>query len=239
MLLQALGFKGRCTLTTSQSISISSRKEDGSKTGASSETSESGGNLWDRVIAGEEISIQDLMGITSLSAQMESEHDATSSCDSERRGRDLGGSLSELGAGDYHRSEDAAGCAGGGVSSDCLDCQPFFSSVNRRRNMSQNVGQALLAMLENDVLTTFGPPILEFLQQVKQSPDPINQAGQFAKLTGGLIAALPKAEIVLAQQISGILITRLNSLLAKAQAQANLDAAKPVPAATSAPTNVA
>jgi hypothetical protein len=94
-------------------------------------------------------------------------------------------------------------------------------------------GKALLQMLETDVLENFGPPILEYLQSIHANPDPIKTAGNFAKLTGGLIAAVPAAEIELAQQISGVLITKLQSLMSKATTAVNAQATA-TPASTPA-----
>lgn len=99
--------------------------------------------------------------------------------------------------------------------------------------MSSSQGQVILDMLKSDVLTSLGTPLLEFLTAVQKSPDPINQAAQFTKLTGSIIAALPSLELQVIQQITGILMVKLQSLMTQAQAAANL--AKPVPASPTVP----
>lgn len=96
--------------------------------------------------------------------------------------------------------------------------------------MSTNQGQVILDMLKSDVLVALGQPLLEFLTSIQKSPDPINQAAQFTKLTGSIIAALPSLELQVVQQLTGVLMVKLQSLMTQAQSAANLaNAAAPTP----------
>jgi hypothetical protein len=85
--------------------------------------------------------------------------------------------------------------------------------------MATTTGQAILAVLESDVLTVAGGPLLTFLQNVQKNPDPINTAAQWVQLTGALIGAAPTLEVTIIQQTAATLQTKLQALItAKQQA---------------------
>ncbi len=86
--------------------------------------------------------------------------------------------------------------------------------------MATSTGQAILAVLESDLLTTAGGPILAFLESIKANPTPLNEAAQWIALQGALVGALPGLEQTLATQIIGALQAKLAAKIAEAQAAA-------------------
>lgn len=88
--------------------------------------------------------------------------------------------------------------------------------------MSISTGQAILAVLESDLLTTAGEPILAFLTSLKANPTPLNAAAQWVALQGALVGALPGLEQTLATQIIGALQAKLVAAISAAE-----QAAKP------------
>jgi hypothetical protein len=83
-----------------------------------------------------------------------------------------------------------------------------------------STGQQILAVLELDLLTTAGSPVLTFLQAVAKSPNTLGYAAALIQLQGNLIGALPTFEATLAQQISTSLTNKLQAAIAKAEAEA-------------------
>ncbi len=84
--------------------------------------------------------------------------------------------------------------------------------------MSTSTGQAILAVLESDLLTTAGEPLLAFLTSIKTNPSPLNVAAQWIALQGALVGALPGLESTLASQIIGALQAKLQAAITAAQA---------------------
>jgi hypothetical protein len=87
--------------------------------------------------------------------------------------------------------------------------------------MSTSTGQAIVAVLESDILTAAGQPLLTFLQNVKTNPDPLNEAAQWIQLTGALVGSLPGLEVTVIQQLATTLQTKLAALIAAKQASAS------------------
>lgn len=82
---------------------------------------------------------------------------------------------------------------------------------------NSSVGQQLLALVENDALTAFGPPLLAFLSAVEAAQgDKIKQAAAFVKLQGDAVAAAPAALGGLESQLAALLATKIQALIAKA-----------------------
>ncbi len=86
--------------------------------------------------------------------------------------------------------------------------------------MSTSTGQAILAVLESDLLTSAGEPLLAFLTSIKANPSPLNAAAQWIALQGALIGALPNLETTLIAQIVGALQVKLQAAITAAQAAA-------------------
>jgi Transglycosylase SLT domain len=85
---------------------------------------------------------------------------------------------------------------------------------------NQSVGQAILAVLESDLLTAAGGPLLAFLQSTKANPSPMNFAAQWVALQGAVVGQLPSFEATVAQQIITVLQTKLQAAITAAQAAA-------------------
>jgi hypothetical protein len=77
---------------------------------------------------------------------------------------------------------------------------------------TQNVGQQILGLLENDLLLAAGPSIMTFLTNVEKNP--AGEPGYWIQLTGALIAEAPQLELQVIQQIVGALQTKLAAKLA-------------------------
>jgi hypothetical protein len=86
--------------------------------------------------------------------------------------------------------------------------------------MSTSTGQAILAVLESDLLTAAGGPLLTFLTNVKANPTPINEAAQWIQLQGALVGAAPALEETVVVQAITALTAKLTALMAAAQAKA-------------------
>lgn len=86
--------------------------------------------------------------------------------------------------------------------------------------MSTSTGQAILAVLESDLLTSAGEPLLAFLTSTKANPSPLNVAAQWIALQGALIGALPGLESTIATQIIAALQAKLQSAITAAEAAA-------------------
>lgn len=86
--------------------------------------------------------------------------------------------------------------------------------------MSTSTGQAILAVLESDLLTSAGEPLLAFLTSIKTNPSPLNVAAQWIALQGALVGALPGLEQTLATQIIGALQAKLQAAITAAEAAA-------------------
>jgi len=81
------------------------------------------------------------------------------------------------------------------------------------------LGQALLAVIETDLLTTLGQPLITFLSNVGAAGgDPLKLAAAWAGFQGALLGTLPSLEITLSQQISAALIAKVQAAIAKAEA---------------------
>ena len=86
--------------------------------------------------------------------------------------------------------------------------------------MATTTGQAILAILESDVLTTEGTPILTFLTAFGAAAgDPLKITAAWIQLQGALIGGLPGVETALAQQIAQALQAKLVAAIAAAQAK--------------------
>jgi hypothetical protein len=85
---------------------------------------------------------------------------------------------------------------------------------------NQSVGQAILAVLESDLLTAAGGPLLAFLQSTKANPSPMNFAAQWVALQGAVVGQLPSFEATVAQQIITVLQAKLQAAITAAQAAA-------------------
>lgn len=87
--------------------------------------------------------------------------------------------------------------------------------------MSVSTGQALLAIIESDILTSAGGPLLQFLQKVQANPTPLNTAAQWIALQGALVGSLPTMETTLAAQILGALQAKLEAAITAAEVAAS------------------
>jgi hypothetical protein len=88
--------------------------------------------------------------------------------------------------------------------------------------MSVSTGQAFLAVIESDILTAAGSPLLAFLTEFGAAGgDPIKITLAWVKLQGGLIGGLPGVEVALAQQIATALQAKLVAAINSIQAKVN------------------
>lgn len=94
------------------------------------------------------------------------------------------------------------------------------SRGDEEMSTTTTTGQAILAVLESDLLTSGGIPLLAFLTTVKANPDPINQIAAWVKLKGDLVGAVPGLEQTVIGQLDSIIIGKLSGLIQKAQAAA-------------------
>jgi aryl-alcohol dehydrogenase-like predicted oxidoreductase len=86
--------------------------------------------------------------------------------------------------------------------------------------MSVSTGQGILAIIESDVLTAAGSPLLAFLTEFGAAGgDPVKIALAWVKLQGGLIGGLPGVEVALAQQIASALQAKLTAAIQAIQAK--------------------
>lgn len=86
--------------------------------------------------------------------------------------------------------------------------------------MSTTIGQGILAVLESDLLSTAGTPILTFLNTIKSNPDPLAEIAAWVKLKGDLVGAVPGLQQTVISQLDSILIGKLQGLIQKAQSAA-------------------
>lgn len=85
---------------------------------------------------------------------------------------------------------------------------------------SPTVGAALLAVLESDLLTTAGAPLLSFLTAFGAAAgDPTKIALAWVGLQGSLLGSLPALEATLSQQIAAALTAKLQSAISAIQAK--------------------
>jgi hypothetical protein len=86
--------------------------------------------------------------------------------------------------------------------------------------MATSTGQAILAVLESDLLTAEGTPILAFLTSFGQAAgDPLKIAAAWVALQGAFIGGMPGLESALSQQIAAALNAKLVAAIAAAQAK--------------------
>ena len=77
------------------------------------------------------------------------------------------------------------------------------------------LGQTLLSLIEQDGLTAFGIPLLNFLTAVQAAAgDPVKISAAFIGLEGALIAAAPSALGGLEAQLTGLLAAKLQAKIA-------------------------
>jgi hypothetical protein len=82
-------------------------------------------------------------------------------------------------------------------------------------------GNAILALLQSDLLTAAGTPLLTFLTAMKTAgTNPLAIAAAWVQLQGELVGAAPGLESALSAQIFGALQTKLAATIAAAQAAA-------------------
>jgi len=78
---------------------------------------------------------------------------------------------------------------------------------------TQNLGQELLSILKTQALTSFGGPILSFLQAIEAANgDPIKQGAAWVKLQGDAIGAAPTALGGLEGELAAILAAKVQAL---------------------------
>jgi hypothetical protein len=81
--------------------------------------------------------------------------------------------------------------------------------------MATSNGQAFLALIESDLLTAAGQPLLSFLTAFGAAGgDPIKVTLAWVKLQGDLLGGLPGLESQLAVQIAQALTTKIEAALA-------------------------
>jgi len=81
-------------------------------------------------------------------------------------------------------------------------------------------GQTLLAILESDILTAAGAPLLQFLTAFGAAGgDQLKIAMAFVALQGELVGSLPSLESALSQQLAAALTAKLQAAIAGAQAK--------------------
>lgn len=84
-----------------------------------------------------------------------------------------------------------------------------------------NIGQAILALVEADGLSTFGPALGTFLAaEAAANGDPVKTSAAYLQLQGNLVAAAPMALGELQSQLATALATRLAAKLPNLAAQA-------------------
>jgi hypothetical protein len=81
-----------------------------------------------------------------------------------------------------------------------------------------SAAQALVTLVESDILIAAGGPILTFLQEMQKNPNPIAAALYFTQLQGALLGSLPSLESAAIEQLAGTLNSKISSLLTAAQA---------------------
>lgn len=85
-------------------------------------------------------------------------------------------------------------------------------------SMTPTSAQALLALIEGDLLTAEGTPILTFLQALSTAAgDPVKVAAAWVALQGAVVGSLPGLETTLIQQLISAITGKLQAALAKAQ----------------------
>jgi len=78
---------------------------------------------------------------------------------------------------------------------------------------------SLLELIEDDTLVAVAPAIVPFLTSIQAAnADPVKMSLAVIKLPGDLLAALPGLEGSIIAQISGVVLTKVQALLAKAEA---------------------
>lgn len=91
---------------------------------------------------------------------------------------------------------------------------------------SPTVGQALLSMLENDVLTAFGPQLIALLTVgTKPGVTPLAEAVAWGQFQLAIIGAAPNLESGLLNQINAQILAKVQAAVTKAQA--NVAAGQP------------
>lgn len=85
--------------------------------------------------------------------------------------------------------------------------------------------QELLNLTRNNLLVGAVPPILIFLGNIKQNPNPLNVVAQADLLRAGLVATLPNLEQTEIVAIDTIFSNELQAVLTSAQAALTAPAA--------------
>lgn len=83
---------------------------------------------------------------------------------------------------------------------------------------SPSAWQALLSVIETDLLSTAGAPLLTFLNSFAAAAgDPLKLAAAWVQLQGQFVGALPTLEATLSQQIANTLTAKLSAAISTAQ----------------------
>jgi hypothetical protein len=86
---------------------------------------------------------------------------------------------------------------------------------------SQSNGQAILAILESDLLTAEGSPLIALLTaQTAAAGDPFKEIAALSAFRGAVIGSLPGLESGVIAQIDNAIIVKVQAAIAKAQAGA-------------------
>lgn len=89
---------------------------------------------------------------------------------------------------------------------------------------TSNVGQELLSLLENDALVDFAPSLVTFLTGIQTANgDPNKQMVYWIQLQANLVAAAPTALGGLESQLAAVILGKLQTLVANAQAGTQAD----------------
>jgi hypothetical protein len=87
--------------------------------------------------------------------------------------------------------------------------------------MATSTGQAILAVIESDLLTAGGAPLINFVTAFGAAGgDPLKIAAAWVQLQGAVVGVLPSLEVTLSQQIAAALTAKLAAAIASAQAKA-------------------
>lgn len=112
-----------------------------------------------------------------------------------------------------------------GISSPTADESNSVNSLNSisKGNTIMSIGKTILAVLESDALTSEGPIVLSFLTDFAAAAgDPLKIMAAVVKLQGAVTGSLPQIEATVSVQLAAALTTKLQALIATAQAGAKV-----------------
>jgi len=76
--------------------------------------------------------------------------------------------------------------------------------------MATNVGQAIVGVLESDLLTSFGPQLVTLIQNVQAAQlDPLKVSAAWLQFLGAIAPALVQFEVTAANQILSLILAKI------------------------------